>query len=189
MNYTNTLSHVRLCAAAAAVLVLTGCATTANNPQDPLEGYNRAVYSFNDAVDRTVLKPTATAYKKVVPGFAQTGVNNFFGNLSDAWSSINNFLQGKGEAGATDFGAKLAYVDSLSESASTQTRSATLKRRMAVDRAGPSLQLTRCPGSGGQANRQRHLLGLARHILRSMIWPILGNPSSGIEANRSVRLG
>jgi phospholipid-binding lipoprotein MlaA len=31
-------------------------------------------------------------------------VNNFFGNLSDAWSSINNFLQGKGEAGATDFG-------------------------------------------------------------------------------------
>lgn len=104
MNYTNSLSHVRLCAAAAAVLVLTGCATTANNPQDPLEGYNRAVYSFNDAVDRTVLKPTATAYKKVVPGFAQTGVNNFFGNLSDAWSSINNLLQGKGEAGATDFG-------------------------------------------------------------------------------------
>ena len=104
MNYTNTLSHVRLCAAAAAVLALTGCATTANNPQDPFEGYNRAVYSFNDAVDRTVLKPTATAYKKVLPGFAQTGVNNFFGNLSDAWSSINNFLQGKGEAGATDFG-------------------------------------------------------------------------------------
>ena len=104
MNYAVKLSHLRLCAAAAAVLVLTGCATTANNPQDPLEGYNRAVYSFNDAVDRTVLKPTATAYKKVVPGFAQTGVNNFFGNLSDAWSSINNFLQGKGEAGATDFG-------------------------------------------------------------------------------------
>ena len=104
MNYTNTLSQVRLCTAAAAVLVLTGCATTANNPQDPLEGYNRAVYSFNDAVDRTVLKPTATVYKNVVPGFAQTGVSNFFGNLSDAWSSINNLLQGKGEAGATDFG-------------------------------------------------------------------------------------
>lgn len=104
MNYTNTLSHMRLCAAAAAVLVLTGCATTANNPQDPLEGYNRAVYSFNDAVDRTVLKPTATVYKNVVPSFAKTGVSNFFGNLSDAWSSVNNFLQGKGEAGATDFG-------------------------------------------------------------------------------------
>lgn len=104
MNYTNTLSQVRLCAAAAAVLVLTGCASTATNPQDPLEGYNRAVYSFNDAVDRTVLKPTATVYKNVVPGFAKTGVSNFFGNLSDAWSSVNNLLQGKGEAGATDFG-------------------------------------------------------------------------------------
>jgi len=104
MNNAVTLSRLRACAAAAAVLVLTGCATTASNPQDPLEGYNRAVFSFNDAVDRTVLKPTATAYKNVVPGFAQTGVNNFFGNLSDAWSMVNNLLQGKGEEGATDFG-------------------------------------------------------------------------------------
>ena len=104
MNNAVMLSRLRACAAAAAVLVLTGCATTASNPQDPLEGYNRAVFSFNDAVDRTVLKPTATAYKNVVPGFAQTGVNNFFGNLSDAWSMVNNLLQGKGEEGATDFG-------------------------------------------------------------------------------------
>jgi len=103
MKHTVTLSRLRACAAAAAVLALSGCATTGNQ-QDPLEGYNRAVFSFNDAVDRTVLKPTATAYKNVVPGFAQTGVNNFFGNLSDAWSSINNFLQGKVEDGGTDFG-------------------------------------------------------------------------------------
>lgn len=103
MNYTVKLSHLRLCAAAAAVLVLTGCATT-NNPQDPLEGYNRAMYRVNDAVDRAVLKPVATGYKNVVPGFAQTGVSNFFGNLSDAWSSVNNVLQGKGEAAGTDFG-------------------------------------------------------------------------------------
>ena len=52
MNHAVTLSHLRLGAAAAAILVLTGCATTANNPQDPLEGYNRAMFSFNDAVDR-----------------------------------------------------------------------------------------------------------------------------------------
>ncbi|HAB65718.1 MAG TPA: ABC transporter, partial [Pseudomonas sp.] len=37
MNYAVTLSHLRLGAAAAAILVLTGCATTASNPQDPLE--------------------------------------------------------------------------------------------------------------------------------------------------------
>ncbi|RZJ85296.1 MAG: VacJ family lipoprotein [Massilia sp.] len=88
-------------AAIAAALLLTGCATT-KNPQDPLEGYNRAVYTFNDAVDRTVLKPTATAYKNVTPGFVQTGVNNFFGNLSDAWSAVNNLLQGKVENGMGD---------------------------------------------------------------------------------------
>jgi phospholipid-binding lipoprotein MlaA len=90
-----------LAAATAAAVLLTGCATT-QNPQDPLEKYNRAVFSFNDAVDRTVLKPTATAYKKVTPGFVQTGVNNFFGNLSDAWSAVNNLLQGKGQAGMGD---------------------------------------------------------------------------------------
>lgn len=104
MKHAITLSRLRACTAAAAVLVLSGCASTATNPQDPLEGYNRAVFSFNDAVDRTVLKPTATAYKNVVPGFAQTGVSNFFGNLSDAWSAVNNALQGKGEDAGTDFG-------------------------------------------------------------------------------------
>lgn len=88
-------------AAIAAALLLTGCATT-GNPQDPLEGYNRAMFSFNDAVDRSVLKPTATAYKNVTPSFVQTGVNNFFGNLSDVWSAVNNLLQGKGEAGMGD---------------------------------------------------------------------------------------
>ena len=88
-------------AAIAATLLLTGCATT-QNPQDPLEGYNRSVFRFNDAVDRSVLKPTATAYKNVTPGFVQTGVNNFFGNLSDAWSAVNNLLQGKTEAGMGD---------------------------------------------------------------------------------------
>jgi phospholipid-binding lipoprotein MlaA len=44
----------------------------------------------------------ATAYKNVTPSFVQTGVNNFFGNLSDAWSAINNLLQGKGEDGMSD---------------------------------------------------------------------------------------
>lgn len=88
-------------AAIALGLLLAGCATT-QNPQDPLEGYNRAVFRFNDAVDRTVLKPTATAYRNVTPSFVQTGVNNFFGNMSDAWSAVNNLLQGKAEAGMGD---------------------------------------------------------------------------------------
>lgn len=91
-----------LALAVAACAVLAGCATP-GNPQDPLEKFNRATFAFNDAVDRVALKPAATAYKNVLPGFVQTGVNNFFGNLSDAWSSVNNLLQGKPEEGLSDF--------------------------------------------------------------------------------------
>jgi phospholipid-binding lipoprotein MlaA len=85
-------------------LVLAGCATGPNaNPADPLEPFNRSVYKFNDAVDRTVLKPVATAYRDVTPTMVQKGVGNFFGNLEDVWSFVNNVLQLKGEAAADTF--------------------------------------------------------------------------------------
>lgn len=86
-------------------LVLGGCASSGANqtPGDPFEGYNRAMFSFNDGVDRAVLKPVATAYKDVTPSFVQTGVSNFFGNIGDVWTMINNFLQGKVENGLNDF--------------------------------------------------------------------------------------
>jgi phospholipid-binding lipoprotein MlaA len=61
------------------------------------------MFSFNDAVDRTALKPTATVYRNYTPDFVQTGVGNFFGNLSDLWSSVNNFAQLKGQDGMNDF--------------------------------------------------------------------------------------
>jgi phospholipid-binding lipoprotein MlaA len=91
-----------LALAAGAAVLLSGCATSAN-PRDPFEKFNRAMFSFNDAVDRTALKPAATVYKDYTPGFVQTGVNNFFGNLSDLWSSLNNFAQLKGQDGMNDF--------------------------------------------------------------------------------------
>jgi phospholipid-binding lipoprotein MlaA len=84
-----------------AALVLTGCASGPTaNPRDPLEPLNRRVYQFNDAVDTAVLVPVATAYKDVVPSLLRRGVNNFFGNLQDAWSFVNNTLQFKGVAAA-----------------------------------------------------------------------------------------
>lgn len=89
-----------LAVAALALASLSGCAT--NNPRDPLEPFNRAMFKFNDAVDQAALKPAATAYKRVMPSFVQTGVNNFFGNLSDVWTGANNLMQGKGEAGMSD---------------------------------------------------------------------------------------
>ena len=80
-------------------LVMTGCASGPNaNRRDPLEPFNRGVFQFNDALDRAVVKPVATAYRDVLPSPVRTGVTNFFNNLQDAWSFVNNSLQLKGEA-------------------------------------------------------------------------------------------
>ena len=65
------------------------------NPADPLEPFNRGVFNFNEGLDRIVLKPVATVYRDVTPSPVRTGVSNFFENLSDAWSFVNNVLQGK----------------------------------------------------------------------------------------------
>jgi phospholipid-binding lipoprotein MlaA len=84
-----------------AVALLQGCATGPGaNPSDPLEPFNRAMFGFNEGLDRTVLKPVATAYRDVTPQPVRTGVTSFFGNISDVWSMVNNLLQGKGEAAA-----------------------------------------------------------------------------------------
>jgi phospholipid-binding lipoprotein MlaA len=90
--------HAALALGVAALL--SGCAGP--NPRDPYEGFNRAMFKFNDTVDEYALKPAATAYRNVLPSFVQTGVNNFFGNLADVWSAVNNLLQGKGQAGMSD---------------------------------------------------------------------------------------
>jgi phospholipid-binding lipoprotein MlaA len=87
--------------ALAVASTLAGCAT-GTNPRDPYEKFNRQMFAFNDAVDRVALKPAASAYKQVLPTFVQTGVSNFFGNLSDLWTGINNLLQGKGADGMSD---------------------------------------------------------------------------------------
>ena len=69
---------------------------------DPWESWNRKVFNFNDSVDRAVLKPVATAYTNVVPQPVRRGVGNFFANFADAWSAINNILQGKFTAASED---------------------------------------------------------------------------------------
>jgi phospholipid-binding lipoprotein MlaA len=78
---------------------LTGSA----DAKDPLQIWNRKVYTFNEGVDQALLKPLATVYKEVVPTPIRKGVSNFFGNFSDAWSAVNNLLQGKPEATLKDF--------------------------------------------------------------------------------------
>lgn len=95
---------LRLLAAGVSLAALAGCATGPNaDPRDPLEPMNRAVYGFNDGVDRVVLRPVATVYRDLTPRLVRTGVTNFFANLGDAWSFVNNLLQFKGEAAGDSF--------------------------------------------------------------------------------------
>ncbi|PSD25822.1 hypothetical protein C7E18_18835, partial [Stenotrophomonas maltophilia] len=63
---------------------------------DPWEPFNRKVHKFNNAVDRGIARPLATAYTHVVPRFARTGVSNFFSNLRAPVTITNQLLQGRG---------------------------------------------------------------------------------------------
>lgn len=83
------------------LVLLQGCASVPSpDPRDPLESWNRGVFGFNDTVDQVVLKPVATAYRGVLPQWMRRGVGNFFNNLEDVWSAVNNALQLRGrEAG------------------------------------------------------------------------------------------
>jgi phospholipid-binding lipoprotein MlaA len=89
-----TPKHLRWAALALPLTVmLAGCAGP--NPRDPYEGFNRAMFSFNDTVDTYRAEAGRHRLQERDAIFVQTGVNNFFGNLSDAWSAINNLLQAR----------------------------------------------------------------------------------------------
>lgn len=79
-------------------------AEEAYNANDPLEPVNRAVYIFNDKLDRYVLKPVAKGYRAVLPGSVRKGVSNFFGNLREPAVVVDSALQGKFKDAASDLG-------------------------------------------------------------------------------------
>lgn len=76
-------------------VILSGCATTRSNPADPIEPFNRAVFQFNESVDKAIFKPTAQAYRAVVPKAVRTIITNVFSNIHEVFNIANNLLQGK----------------------------------------------------------------------------------------------
>jgi len=84
------------------ISILAGCATTSNDPRDPMEGWNRGVHTFNENLDEYALKPVAKGYNWVTPSFVDTGVTNFFSNLADIRVTLNDFLQLKVAQGGSD---------------------------------------------------------------------------------------
>ena len=79
-----------------------GCASQQN--KDPLEGLNRTVYKFNDVIDKVALKPVAQGYQAITPTPVQTGVNNFFKNIRDVVTLVNELFQFKFKQGANTAG-------------------------------------------------------------------------------------
>lgn len=89
---------VALFAAAAA-----GCADVPKEPaakaaydeaNDPIEPTNRAIFDFNMAADRAVIKPVAKAYRWTLPEFFRTSIRNFLNNAKSPVIFINDSLQG-----------------------------------------------------------------------------------------------
>ena len=69
--------------------------------RDPFEDFNRKTFTFNERIDEKVLKPIAKTYSKLPPN-VKNGVSNFFNNLEDVETSINQFLQGKPKKSLND---------------------------------------------------------------------------------------
>jgi len=89
-------------------LLLAGCAhRPADDPADPLEPVNRAVFSFNEKADKYALKAVAQAYVYVVPEPARSGVTNFFDNLDEPRNIVNALLQLKFKQSAINTGRLL----------------------------------------------------------------------------------
>jgi phospholipid-binding lipoprotein MlaA len=94
-------------------LVLSGCATSPNNAQsevvetedfnDPFEDANRAIFDFNQKVDRNVLVPVAKAYRTVLPDPVRDSLRDFLRNLREPLIFANDALQGEFERAGQTF--------------------------------------------------------------------------------------
>ncbi|WP_242523127.1 VacJ family lipoprotein [Thiocystis minor] len=88
-------------------LLTGGCATNPDrvvDPRDPLEPFNRAVYRFNSDFDKAFLQPVAKGYQAITPEPVDRGVTNFFHNIADVTSAVNNVLQFKMSRAGSDVG-------------------------------------------------------------------------------------
>ena len=89
------------------LLTLVGCSSAPkevnldNNSEikssisDPLESINRVTFSFNTIFDKTVLRPSALAYRSVVPSFMRNRITYSLNNLGMPITAVNNILQGE----------------------------------------------------------------------------------------------
>lgn len=101
---------MKLWLVAVTALFIIGCSSVPEeyrDPRDPWQAYNRAMFQFNTDFDNAFLKPTAQAYRFITPEPVDRGVTNFFDNIADATSVVNNLLQFKLARAGSDIGRVL----------------------------------------------------------------------------------
>lgn len=82
----------------ACVAACASSATEQHEYDDPFEGYNRAMFSFNYQVDKYVIKPVAEGYRAVTTPFIRERVSSVIDNLKEPISAGNHLLQADPEA-------------------------------------------------------------------------------------------
>lgn len=110
MNFFKQISVALVLGGAVCIPVTNAGQTTENevillplSEKDPFESFNRAMFSFNEGLDTVVLKPLAKSYRYVTPDLVESGVTNFFDNLTEVRNIANNLLQFKFDGAALSF--------------------------------------------------------------------------------------
>ena len=85
-----------------AVFILHSEENDEDNNIDPYENLNRVVFDVSDSLDQNFLRPTAEVYSDYTPLFLKDTVTNFFSNLGEIDTAINQLLQGKPKLAVND---------------------------------------------------------------------------------------
>lgn len=86
-----------------AMAVSPAYAQDAADDGDPIEGFNRTIFTFNKGVDYVLIRPVAWGYREIVPQYGRERVGNFFTNLGEPVNFLNAALQGDADQAFTTF--------------------------------------------------------------------------------------
>tara|TARA_A100000164_G_scaffold152959_1_gene135829 strand:+ start:914 stop:1639 length:726 start_codon:yes stop_codon:yes gene_type:complete len=86
--------------------VFIGCAVSPDliNSIDPYEEQNRKVHEFNERIIENLIEPVTGAYVEATPPFVRERVTDFFENIDDVKSGLNNVMQENFSKALNDFG-------------------------------------------------------------------------------------
>lgn len=79
-------------------------ASQADEQKDPFQPWNRKVFQFNDAIDRSVVRPLAVQYTEKVPEDVRDSYSQFRDNLGEPWNMVNQLIQGRPARAAKSLG-------------------------------------------------------------------------------------